>query len=186
MDNVPQSYSSFFGDLFEGFVVFFAIFLIIYAFIARVNEVSGSSMFPTMVTGERLLTEMVSLKFGDPKRGEVVVLNSPAEPSRQLIKRVIGLPGEKIVLKSDGVYINGKKLPESYVKQVPDYSRGTFLKLDEEYNIPQGEYIFMGDNRNASLDAREMGPVTRENIRGKAFFTFWPITRFGIVKTATY
>ena len=99
MDNVPQSFMSFFGDLFEGFVVFFAIFLIIYAFVARVNEVSGSSMFPTMITTERLLTEMVTFKFSDPVRGQIIVLNSPAEPDRQLIKRVIGLPGEKIILK---------------------------------------------------------------------------------------
>lgn len=186
MPNLPSWFNSFFGDLFEAFVVFFAIFLILYAFIARANEVSGSSMFPTMITGERLLTEMVSFRFQEPQRGQIIVLNSPAEPSRQLIKRLIGLPGETIVLRPDGVYINGAKLPEPYVNGVPDYSRSTFLKLDQEYVIPENSYIFMGDNRNASLDAREMGPVTRDNILGKAFFVFWPLNRIGLVKSANY
>lgn len=170
----------------DSFFIALALFVIIYAFVARINEVSGTSMYPELLNGERIVNDHLTYYFRDPKRGDIIILNSPNEEERQLIKRIIALPGETIKLSGHEVYVNGRRLNEPYVNENPDYSKGIFLKEELEYRVPEGKYIFMGDNRNHSFDSRDMGPVTKKEIVGKAFLRFWPLTAFKIFQTPKY
>jgi len=149
------------------------IFLIL-QFTVQSFEIWGQCMEPNFYQGERLLVNKAVYHFTDPKRGDVIILHPPPEPSKSYIKRIIALPGDSIEVKEGAVYINGTKLDETYIKEPPAYTL-------TERTIPDNEYFVLGDNRNNSYDSYDWGPVSRENIIGKAWLSFWPIKDWGIV-----
>jgi len=173
-----------------------AIVLAIKAWVVNPYRIPSSSMEATLhcarpATGcearfsDRVLANRFIYRFRDPKRGEIIVFETP--PAARVrcgaggtfVKRLIGLPGDVLELRSEGglsyVYINGKKLDEPYIGKNRRDSRGP-----ETFNVPQGQYFMMGDNRSQSCDSREWGTVPRKNLIGKVFATYWPPNRISV------
>ncbi len=156
------------------------IFSFIYFFIAQPHQVDGSSMKNTFYNNDYLVTQKISLYVHGVKRGDVIVFKYPRDPSKDYIKRVIALPGDTIKIKDGDVYLNGALLHEDYA--VGETEGKTFLRDDVPYTVPSGQYFVMGDNREASSDSREWGPVPRGYIIGVAAFRYWPLSRVSLVK----
>lgn len=149
------------------------IALVIHLFLAQATRVYGQSMEPTLHTNERVIVEKISYRFRSPQRGEIVVVRLD-QRSQPLIKRVVGLPGEVIAIHDGQVYINDRPLEEDYLQ------RPTHGYLSPT-RIPPMHYFIMGDNRGASNDSRSFGPVSRDQIIGRAFLRYWPPESIGFV-----
>jgi signal peptidase I len=143
------------------------IAIAIHLFLAQATRVEGYSMEPTLFGHQRLIIEKVSYRMHQPDRGDIVVLRVDGFPEL-LIKRVVGLPGERLAVRDGVVYINGKPLDEPYLVQP---ARGDYPPV----KIPQGYVFVMGDNRNNSSDSRVFGPVPIDNIVGHAWMRYWPL-----------
>lgn len=175
----------FFIDTMQTILLAASIFIIIYVFLFRPFQVSGESMFPTFKNKEYILTNLITLRFADLQRGDVIVFKAPTDNEKDFIKRVIGLPGDSVYLKEGFVYINGNKLNESsYLGSDIRTYGGSFLKEEEPVTVPQGKYLVIGDNRPFSSDSREWGFLKRNEIIGKSFFVYWPITTMRIVQNS--
>jgi len=149
----------------------------------RPFEVSGDSMFPTYKNGEYILTNLISLKFESPKRGDVIVFQAPEDEDKDYIKRVIGVPGDTVMIANNKVYINGSILDEdSYISDTVQTPPGRFLEDGETVQIPENSFVVMGDNRPHSSDSREWGFLPEEDIIGRSFFVYWPPTNMRTVK----
>lgn len=169
-------------DILETVVFVGSLFIVIYLFVAAPNQVKGASMDPTFHTGEYILTSKISYKFGHPKRGDVVVFASLKNPDIDFIKRIIGLPGDHILVKDGEVYVNGKVLTENYISAKTTVFDGGFIENGVEVTVPENEIFAMGDNRPRSSDSREFGFVPIQNIIGKVFYRYFPADRVGPVK----
>ncbi|MBU3935316.1 signal peptidase I [Patescibacteria group bacterium] len=177
---------SFILEFVQSIVLALSVFVILYLFVTQPNEVKGSSMLPNFVDGEFLLTDKVSYRLGDPKRGDVVVFKAPpsepcSENECEYIKRIIGLPGDKVMVKEAHVYVNGKMLPENFLPEGFGTQPGAYSLEGVEKIVPEGYYLCFGDNRTHSRDGREFGPVEKGAIVGKAFFKYWPPAVWGLV-----
>ena len=153
------------------------IAIVLRTFVFQMALVNQISMEPTLHEGQMLVISKINYLTGDPHRGEIIVLKDETE-NKLLIKRVIGLPGEKIQLKDGKVYINGKELQ-------PDYTASpTYAYTQEEWTLPEGKYFALGDNREHSRDSRDesVGMVDRDNIIGRAVFRIWPFNKIGALK----
>lgn len=169
-------------DTIQSILIAASIFLVVYLFFFRPFQVTGLSMFPNFQDKEYVLTNLITLRLGNPVKGDVVVFKAPPSPDKDFIKRVIGTAGDTVMTKNGDVYVNGQKLDESaYLKSdVKTYS-GAFLQEGQPVTVPQGEYLVMGDNRPESSDSREWGFVPQANLIGKSFFVYWPMNDMGIV-----
>ncbi len=167
-------------------VVFAAIGTAIYLFIAQPHKVSGSSMFPTLHTGDYIITNKVNYRLNDPKRGEIIVFKNPREESQDFIKRILGLPGDKVRVEKGHIFVNDVQLNESYLISSVITLPGSFLKEGSDEIVSKDHYIVIGDNRLASSDSREWGFISREEIIGQAFFRYWPLISIGLIKSAQY
>jgi signal peptidase I len=151
------------------------IALIINLFLAQATQVLGQSMEPNLHSTQRVVVEKVTYRFAHgPRRGDIVVLALP-EQSEMLIKRVVGLPGESIEVRSGRVYIDGKPLDEPWTVNPGGGSYGP-------HTIPPLHVFVMGDNRGASNDSRNFGPVAIEHVVGHAWFSYWPLEYVGFVE----
>lgn len=145
------------------------IALFVNIFIAQAAMVEdGPSMQPNLYVGYRMMTEKVSYRFHEPRRGDIVIAQ-PGDRSITLVKRVIGLPGETIESKNGHTYINGKAIDEPWVANFG----GRYLAPTL---IPEGTVFIIGDNRPISHDSRAIGPVSIEDIEGRVIFVYWPLT----------
>lgn len=148
--------------------------------VAEARYIPSGNMEPTLQINDRLIINKWSYYFQDPQRGDIVVFY-PTETLKQqnfkdaFIKRIIGMPGDKVEIKDGQVYINDQPLAETYIKEPPDY---TF----EPVTVPPDSYFVLGDNRNNSYDSRYWGFVPRENIIGKAVKRYWPPNRMGAIE----
>ena len=138
-----------------------------------------SSMEPNFQEGECIMVNKVSYHSSGPHRGDVIVFNPPFDSTHPFIKRVIGLPGDTVEIKDGKVFINGIPLGEEYLMAPPNYA----MPATE---VPENEYFVLGDNRNNSTDSHTGWTVPRDNIIGKAWFTYWPPSRWGVVKHYSY
>ncbi|MFN4226973.1 MAG: signal peptidase I [Candidatus Ratteibacteria bacterium] len=134
-------------------------------------KIVSSSMEPTLNIGDKI----ISIKPDRIERKDIVVLISPAGKREILIKRVIGLPNEKIKIENGYVYINGERIEENYIKEKPTY-------LVEETLIPSDCYFLLGDNRNQSEDSKDWGPINKNLINGKVIIKYSPFKNFKIFK----
>lgn len=151
-----------------------ALALGIIIFLYQPVKVEGTSMKPFLSDQERIFINKFLYHFEPIERGDVVVFWYPRDRSKSFIKRVIGLPGETVLINDGRIYINGRKLDEEFVP--PDYLD------DSNYGplpIPPHSYFVMGDHRDSSNDSRMFGPVPRSYIYGKAVFAYWPMDHFG-------
>ena len=172
---------AFFLDIIETVVLALAIFVLVYLFLVQPHQVRGSSMYPSFHDGEYLLTDKFSYRLGDPGRGDVIVFKAPKNQEYDYIKRIVGLPGDKIAIKDGHIYINDQLNDEPYLPEDFSTSGGSYWKEGTEIVIPEGEYLVLGDNRSHSSDSREWGAVPEENIIGKAWLRYWPFNRVGLI-----
>lgn len=142
--------------------------LLIRLFLFEVFVVEGRSMYPTLVEMERLMVNKVVYHYDDPRFGDIVVFEY--EPGRDFIKRVVGVAGDRLTINNGRVYINGKVIDEPYLPA------GTIQDNYGPVDIPPGFLFLLGDYRQNSMDSRDprVGFVSRETLKGKAFFVFWP------------
>lgn len=174
-----EKLGGYFVEFIETLVVFGAIFASIYLFVAQFHKVSGSSMVPTMRNGDYLITEKVTYKIRDPKDGEIIVLKNPRNESQDFIKRIIAVPGEIVEISNNTVYINGKAIEEKYLPSGVLTRPGSFLTEGNPVKVSSNQYFVFGDNRDNSSDSREWGPVTKEEIVGRALFRYYPFSGVG-------
>ena len=178
-------------EFIQSIVLALSVFVLFYLFIAQPNEVKGSSMLPNFVDGEYLLTDKLSFQFRKPIRGDVVIFKAPAsEPCSadecEYIKRVIAVPGDRVMVKGGELYLNGEMLKEKYLPDDFVTEAGSWAIEGVEKTIPDDQYLCLGDNRSHSRDGREFGPVDRKSIVGKAFFKYWPIKSASLVQTVNF
>jgi len=169
-------------DSVQTFLIAAAVFLVIYAFLFRPFEVKGDSMFPNFHDQEYVITNLIGLRLKTPVLGDVVVFKAPPDPSKDYIKRVIGLPGDNVMVKDGNVYLNGKLFDESaFLKPDIKTYGGAFLKDGDTITVPADEYFVMGDNRPYSSDSREWGFVKKDELIGESLFVYWPVTRMRLI-----
>lgn len=160
-----QSLRRFFLDIVETLVLAVILFVGINAVSARVR-VDGFSMRPTLEDSEFVLVSKLSYMFGDFQRGDIIVFHFPLDPGEELVKRIIGLPGDNVVVQDQKVYVNGQLLNEPYIYQLPLYNGS--------WTVPDGYLFVLGDNRNNSNDSKDWGMLPQVNVVGKAVLIYWP------------
>ena len=158
-------------------VISVAIALFIKTFIFNSTKVIGSSMLPTLHENDRLFSNKVVYLIGEPKKGDVVVIKAPDDPSKDYIKRVIAVEGDKVEIKDGKVYVNGKEIEENYIAE------GAFTEIYQEdsWEVPKDNVFVLGDNRDpgASKDSRVFGVVKVDSVKGKASIIYYPFNRAG-------
>jgi signal peptidase I len=157
--------------------VVLAVFVIL--FIYQPVKVEGTSMMPTLDDQERIFINkfVYRFHFGNIDRGDTVVFWFPGDPSKSYIKRVIGMPGDRVEVDDGKVIINGQALVESYVP--PEFRDRSSMPARV---IPEDEYFVLGDHRSSSNDSRAWGMVPRRYIYGKAVFIYWPLDKMGLLR----
>jgi signal peptidase I len=191
-------------ELLQTIVLTLAIFLGVRSLVQNFR-VEGASMEPTLNTGQYLLINKAAyfhvegtplehmlpaihqgssdFPFGGPQRGEIVVFRAPTQPDKDFIKRVIGLPGDTILVKNGQVYVNGERLDEPYIHFPASY---TYPFDGQPRQVPDGNYFVLGDNRPNSSDSHLGWFVPVENLVGKAWISYWPPPNWGVMPTAAY
>lgn len=188
MDNTPQPpklsalQKFFYGtgcayELTRWLIVLIVLATLVHFYVGTISIVEGESMKPNFYSGQYLLTDRWHYLFGEPQRGDPVVLRFPGDPEHtKYIKRIIGLPGEKIEIKNGIIYINDKKLDEPYLPEQ------TLTFPDMSQHLEDDDYFLMGDNRSNSSDSRIWGICPKRDLIGKAWYIIWPFQFFGKVK----
>jgi signal peptidase I len=180
-----------FFDFIETIVIALSIFLVVYLFFMQPHHVNGQSMVPNFQSGEYLLTDKVTYRMRNPERGEVIVFHAPSSAhcakgtGCDFIKRILAVPGESVEVKNNGIYINGNRLPESYIPDSYKTLAGEFSK-NRVIELGDNEYFAVGDNRPYSSDSRAWGPIKKEDIVGLAFYRYWPVKVIGTITKASY
>jgi signal peptidase I len=164
---------SWFRDILLAFAI--AIFIVI--FVVQPVKVEGTSMQPRLVDQERIFVNRFIYRFQSIHRGDVVVFWYPRDRSKSFIKRVMGIPGDKVEIHAGIVYINDRRVAEPYLN--PEFQDHKWF---EPVLVPPGKYFVLGDHRNSSNDSRSWGFVARDLIYGKAVFSYWPVSRVGLVE----
>lgn len=147
-------------------------------FVAQPFIVSGASMEDTFHGGEYLIVDQLSYYFEEPERGEVIIFRYPRDPSKFFIKRIIGVPGDTVIIEGSSVTVTNEEYPEGIALDEP-YVAAMQPNTDLREELGDGEYFVMGDNRNASSDSRVWGVLTRDKIIGKAFLRLFPVQEVG-------
>jgi signal peptidase I len=168
------------GGALEYLVILLVSFALVFGFVRPfVMEafwIPSGSMIPTLEIGDRVLVNKFIYRFTEPKRGDIIVFESVDNPDEDLIKRVVGLPGDTIAVRRGHLLLNGERQIEPFVnKKLPD--RSFYAKT----KVPEGHVFVMGDNRGNSADSRVFGPLPEKNIEGEAFLRFWPPHRIGLL-----
>nr|WP_263313864.1 signal peptidase I [Mammaliicoccus sp. Marseille-Q6498] len=160
--------------------------LLIQKFLFQTYTVSGDSMYPTLKNSEKVIVNKIGYKVGNIDNGDVLVFHANANDD--YVKRVIGKPGDTVKYENDQLYVNGKKVPEEYLK--PNKINKSRDLLTENFQtkelpnsngtnkIPKGEYLVLGDNREVSKDSRSFGLIKEDKIVGEVALRFWPINQF--------
>lgn len=188
-------------EAFETAIFVIVMVIIIRFFVGEIRWIPSGSMRPTLLEGDRIFVERFSRFYETPKRGDIMVFYPPStELTRDpwsvfkrltgffckdiaYIKRVVGMPGDKILIKPDSegkysVFVNGKKLEEKYILDDYDYIPCSEKMYCGPFTVPKDDYFMLGDNRGNSQDSRFWGFLPKDRFVGKAVFLFWPLTRF--------
>jgi signal peptidase I len=177
--NAAKQVMEFIMDILETVVFIGSLFIVVYLFILQPNQVKGASMDPTFATGDYIFTSKVTYKLREPERGDIVVFRSPRNPDIEYIKRIIGLPGDSILIQDTQVYVNGEVLVEDYLAAPTNTWEGGFVENGVPVIVPDGELFVMGDNRPRSSDSREFGTIPLSSIVGQVFYRYFPPKKMG-------
>jgi signal peptidase I len=167
--------SSVMGTLLEIVVIItaaFVIALIVQAFLVKPFTIHQVSMRPTLEEGDRILLNRLAYRFGEPARGDVIVFHSPINADEDLVKRIVGVAGDRISISGGKLYVNGVPQDEPYLLEQ------NFSGEMQEMTVPTGRVFVLGDNRNNSGDSRLFGPIATNTVIGKAFVVYWPISHW--------
>ncbi len=171
-------------------IIVIALFIIVPVrmFVIQPFIVEGASMEPNFYDGQYLIVDEISFLLSQPKRGEVVIFHPPSDPGVYYIKRVIGLPGERVLIENGSIYIFNQNNPKGIRVNEKDYDIIHDLLGSEKEDITLGEdeYYLVGDNRTNSLDSRRIGPVKVNFIKGKAWVRAFPFEDFLIFNAPEY
>lgn len=159
-------------DILETLILSLVLFVSINIISARIR-VDGDSMLPTMVSGEYVVINRLSYRFGSPQPGDIIVFHYPRDPREEYIKRVIGLPGDVVEVQNGKVYVNGQALVEDYINVKMNYTG--------IWEVPADQLFVLGDNRNNSSDSHDWGTVPMDYVIGKAILVYWPPPAWGII-----
>ena len=165
------SFLLFVWEILKIVIIALVIVIPIRYFLFQPFIVKGQSMEPNFENSNYLIVDELSFRFRDPQRGEVVVFRYPKNISQRFIKRIIGLPGDKIEVKAGSIMVNDQVLDES--KYLPS---GVQTPGNIQTSLNENEYFVLGDNRISSFDSRQWGTLPRKNIIGRVYFRAWPIT----------
>lgn len=176
-------------------LVIVVVVLLIRTFLVQAYNIPSGSMKPTLLVGDFILVNKLVYRLSEPQRGDIVVFRWPVNPGIDFIKRIVGVPGDKVEVVGDRVFINGKELPRRLIGEVYEdgskkliyeetlpngvkhkialYENPIIPRRSVEYQIPEGYYFVMGDNRDNSEDSRYWGLLPKENIVGKAFVVYF-------------
>lgn len=177
-----KSIIEFVMDILETVVFIASIFLVFYLFIIQPNQVKGASMENTFHSGEYIFTSKVAYKFGPIKKGDVVIFKSPKNNDIELIKRIIALPGDTVLIQNEEVFVNNQKIQEDYIKTPTNLIPGGAVVEGSPVIVPEGSMFVMGDNRGASSDSREFGPVPETLLIGQVVYRYFPFDTMGAIK----
>jgi len=181
---MPQEKSeNFFTELLKFVLVAAVIVVPLRLFVAQPFIVSGASMDPTFANGQYLIVDELSYHFGAPERAQVIIFRYPKDPTQFFIKRIIGLPGETVMIRSGQVEI--KKTDGAVITLNEPYVKNLGNGGDATYPVPEGDYFVMGDNRPESSDSRTWGFLPRQNIVGRAFLRLLPLQSVSIFPGST-
>ncbi|HJS19314.1 MAG TPA: signal peptidase I [Anaerolineales bacterium] len=169
----PANWKRFVLDILETLVLAVVLYFGINAVSARVR-VDGFSMRPTLQDGEYILVNKLAYKFTEPIRGDIVVFVFPINPAEDLIKRIIGIPGDTITIQDGVLTVNGVVVDEPYINAPPAYN-GT-------WQVPEGQLFVLGDNRNDSRDSHQWGLLPIENVIGRAVLIYWPPEEWKVIR----
>ena len=172
-----ENWGRFFLDVLETILLSAALFLVINALSARVR-VDGFSMKPTLQDGEFVLVNRLAYRLGQPERGDIVVFHFPLDPTQDLIKRIIGLPGDVVRVENGVVLVNDVPLDEPYIAAAPVYYG--------EWSVTDGNVFVLGDNRNDSSDSHAWGLVPFDSVIGKAVVVYWPVADWALIDHYTF
>lgn len=179
------SIGGFISSFIETVVVALVLAVVLYLFIMTPHEVVGNSMHPTYKNGEYLMANKITYKFGKPVRGDVIIFKY--SDTQDFIKRIIGIPGDEVMVKDGHIYINGKQLDESAYLDSSIITNGeSYIHEGQSITVPQDSYFVCGDNRPNSSDSREFGPIEFSKIKGKAWIVYFPFNQFRIVTHQSY
>lgn len=156
------------------YVVTLVVIFIIILYVVSIAQVVGNSMYPTLNNNEVLILNKLKYRFQDIEREDIISLT---HDEKHLIKRVIGLPGEKIDIVDNKLYINEEEYSEDYLKENLNYKDFHITDIGYDH-IPDDMYLVLGDNRENSLDSRKIGLIKKSEINGKISFRFWPLNKF--------
>jgi len=160
-------------DVLETVVLSALLFAGINAVSARIR-VDGYSMEPTLHNGEFVIVNKMAYRLGNPQHGDVIVFHYPRDPEQEYIKRIVGLPGDRVQVRDGQVYVNDQLINEPYIAAAPKYQ--------SEWSVPENALFVLGDNRNNSSDSHNWGPVPMEYVVGKALFIYWPPEAWGTIE----
>ncbi len=179
------SIGSFIYSFTETVLISLVLAIVLYLFIMTPHEVVGNSMHPTYKNGEFLMANKISYKFSEPQRGDVVIFKY--SDTQDFIKRIIGIPGDKVMIKDGRIYINDELLDESnYLEDTVVSNGGSYIHEGQTITVNEDQYFVCGDNRTNSSDSREFGPIDVSKIKGKAWIVFFPFSEFRLVQHETY
>ncbi len=170
-----QGIRKFLLDIGETLLLSFLLFAVVNFISARIR-VEGYSMEPTFHDGELVIVNKLAYRFAKPQRGDVIIFYYPNDPKEEFIKRIIGLPGDEVVVKDGRVTVNGVTLEEPYIADNPAYT------LNQ--TVPKDTLFVLGDNRNNSSDSHNWGPLPIHLVVGKAIFIYWPPQNVTVVAHA--
>lgn len=175
-------------------VVLAAILITVFvqAYVVKPYRIPSKSMESTLLVGDRVLVDRLVYHFQEPQRGDVLVFEYPKDRDFVFIKRVVGVPGDTLVVRGGALYVNGRRADESHVHRTGGHTdattaagsiAGTTMRdpwsLATPYTVPAGCYFVMGDNRGDSDDSRVWGVVPRDAVIGEGRITYWPLNRLG-------
>lgn len=175
------SVRSFMWELIRIIIIAFIVMVGFRVFVAEPFVVSGSSMVPNFHDKEYLVVDKISYRFDDPQRGDVIVFHYPKDTSQYFIKRIIGLPGEKVAIENGKVRVYNSQHPEgSVINEAYLPSNDITFGKDDVISLGDSEYFVLGDNRLASSDSRVWGILPKHDIVGRALLRAFPISQFGL------
>jgi len=170
------------GEVLEVVVLALGLYLVITVAVQTVHVI-GLSMYPTLDNDDYLIATKLDYRFHPPQRGDIIIMRDPYDPSKDFIKRVIAMPGERLLIKGGHVYINGRLLTEPYLPSQEQWTVNDNWPASGDGEgdvVPANEFFVMGDNRNHSSDSRMFGFVRSDQIEARGLVRIWPLGQFGI------
>lgn len=175
-----------FLEVLEIAVIAIGVVFVVRTFLVQPFLVSGTSMYPTFKNGDYVLTDELTYRIRPPERGEVIVFHDVSDYSTYLIKRIIGLPGETVIVKNNVVTIENAQHPQGFVLDESYLPPGTPTLGNGTWTLSSSTYFMLGDNRSVSFDSRAWGPLPASNIVGLVRLRLWPLSTIDLFGAPQY